>query len=346
MKSVQIFHRHGDRTPIHSFVKDNGIYQCADDTAESMIKSRVRISIPHGSSKMWTGDCNFGQLTALGKKQSTMLGYKLSKIYKKAFKDVGVTRSSITEKDIYLRSTDVPRTIETAKLLIEGFFPNTSENIPIHVRPALVDSLHMMFDKHGNDNKLAKIYDSARTRSELYLEYKETSKKLKWELDRITGSNLEPNHYFDQFRCRECHGQSSICGTDECVSQNDKDLVYKLAEWWSSFEFDINRKEEIKLRMSDILQEIFDYADHDDYLLRFYSAHDTNLMPLLSIFSADHHYWPPYISSLIIESWIRDDQSLIRMIYNGEILNLRICDGRQYCSLSEARNSLRFILNF
>jgi hypothetical protein len=118
-----------------------------------------------------------------------------------------------------------------------------------------------------------------------------------------------------------------------------------MAEWWSRFEFDISRQEEFNMRMSDILEEIFDHANHDDYLMRFYSVHDTNLMPLLSLFTTDDHNWPPYISSLIIESWVQNDQTITRMIYNGKVVNQRLCNGAQFCALKNSRAALTNLLN-
>lgn len=333
LKSVQIFHRHGDRTPQHSFAKDSGRYECAENEI-----SRVKISIPHSTSKMWMGNCNFGMLTKEGQSQARKLGEELARIYNKAFSKAGSLVP--TMKNIYLRSTDVPRTIETLQWVIEGFFPNNSHHIPIHVRPALVDSLSMRLDLNDNSNKLSNIYNAARSRSKEYQAFLEASKELKWKLDRITNSDLDVNQYFDQFRCRECHGQSSICGNKECVTQETKNEIYRMAEWWSRFEFDLSRKEEYKLRMSDILGEIIDNANHDEYLMRFYSVHDTNLMPLLSLFATDDQYWPPYISSLIIETWTRDDETLLRMIYNGQILYTKVCNGAEFCTLKTLHHHL------
>ena len=102
--------------------------------------------------------------------------------------------------------------------------------------------------------------------------------------------------------------------------------------------------------MSEILKEILDNSMHSEYPIRFYSVHDTNLMSLLSIFSTHHQFWPPYISSLMIETWVRDskndESTILRMIYNGQILNLTVCFGQDQCSVSTARKALENLINF
>ncbi|KAI6183307.1 Acid phosphatase [Aphelenchoides bicaudatus] len=95
---VQVLFRHGDRTPI---------YQIPNDKI---------------TSANWTlGGQGFGQLTPLGMKQQMELGQKLRKRY-----DSFISRRYISN-EIYVRSTDVKRTLASAIANMIGFYGEMGE---------------------------------------------------------------------------------------------------------------------------------------------------------------------------------------------------------------------------
>jgi hypothetical protein len=73
-----------------------------------------------------------------------------------------------------------------------------------------------------------------------------------------------------------------------------------------------------------MLKELSHRLQHPDFLRFFYySAHDTTLMNLLGALEASEKTWPPYSSNLVIELWQEDSEHILRMMYNGESVNVR-----------------------
>ncbi|KAK6104217.1 Histidine phosphatase (branch 2) family protein [Brugia pahangi] len=91
--------RHGDRAPAHYFPN---------------FTEKYLIAFPRG----------MGNLTKIGAEQAEQLGLLLQRRY--------IHPGNITSKQIYIRSTDVHRTIETAQHVLKGMsFPDTRINVEL-----------------------------------------------------------------------------------------------------------------------------------------------------------------------------------------------------------------------
>ncbi|KAM8938675.1 lysosomal acid phosphatase [Pelodytes ibericus] len=119
LRFVNVVYRHGDRSPVKSFPKD--VHQ------ES--------AWPQG----------FGQLTETGMRQHWDLGQELRKRYK------GFLNESYDRHEIYVRSTDVDRTLMSAECNLAGLYPPEGSQvfnpeviwqpIPVHTLPEAQDRL-------------------------------------------------------------------------------------------------------------------------------------------------------------------------------------------------------------
>jgi len=89
---VHAVFRHGDRTPIDPFPTD-----------------------PYRDAGLWP--VGFGQLTSLGKSQQLQAGRWLRERY------AGFLGPQYSPDQIYIRSTDVDRTLMSAQSLLAGLFP-------------------------------------------------------------------------------------------------------------------------------------------------------------------------------------------------------------------------------
>ncbi|XP_018417639.1 PREDICTED: lysosomal acid phosphatase isoform X4 [Nanorana parkeri] len=117
LRFVTMVYRHGDRSPVRSYPKD-----------------------PYQESAWPRG---FGQLTQIGMKQHWDLGQALRERYK------GFLNESYDRREIYVRSTDVDRTLMSAESNLAGlyppegsevFLPNiTWQPIPVHTVPESED---------------------------------------------------------------------------------------------------------------------------------------------------------------------------------------------------------------
>lgn len=124
-KIINVFksqlYRHGDRTPSSNYPTD-----------------------PYGKLKDWP--VGFGELTNTGKTQHFKLGQWLRGRY-----DTDFLPEQYSEQHIYVRSTDVGRTIASALTNLAGIYPPTGDQIwdksihwlpiPVHTVPVAVDWL-------------------------------------------------------------------------------------------------------------------------------------------------------------------------------------------------------------
>jgi hypothetical protein len=205
--------------------------------------------------------------------------------------------------------------------VIAGIFPHPKSDPVIHVRPKYADNMYLGVDKSP---RLQKIYDEAR-QTESYQVFVNASAKLASKFNQILNANLSIDRYFDIFQCRRCHSKPLPCGSESpssCVSPTDMQEVFELAEWWHNFEYALERSEEIELRVLPFYDELMANAKSSRYQINLYSCHDTNLMALLKLLGQNQK-WPPYSSSMQIETWELENEqgNQIRVFYNGELLN-------------------------
>ncbi|XP_041053519.1 prostatic acid phosphatase-like isoform X1 [Carcharodon carcharias] len=121
LKFVNLIYRHGDRSPVSTYPKD-----------------------PH-TEKDWPQ--GFGQLTQVGMRQH----YKLGQYLQRRYKDF--LNSSYHREEIYVRSTDVDRTLMSALSDLAGLYPPHGHQIfkpdlnwqpiPVHTVPAEDEKLLM-----------------------------------------------------------------------------------------------------------------------------------------------------------------------------------------------------------
>jgi hypothetical protein len=147
--------RHGDRTPAsvlpdEGLVSWNGCGVSRTDTIERRMLpgstasfsgfSYSPASNPYARG-MWRGDCADGQLTSRGAKQHTELGASLRARYVQAFSLIPPIPD---ESLLSLRSSDVPRTRESAEHMIAALLPRGIAGagpIPLGRRPWLVEDM-------------------------------------------------------------------------------------------------------------------------------------------------------------------------------------------------------------
>ncbi|CAH2283030.1 prostatic acid phosphatase isoform X2 [Pelobates cultripes] len=97
LKFVLLVYRHGDRSPVHTYINDQ-----------------------HQESSWPDG---FGQLTKIGIQQHYELGKYLRKRYS------GFLNESYSRHEVYIRSSNVDRTIMSAQANLAGLFPPAGEQI-------------------------------------------------------------------------------------------------------------------------------------------------------------------------------------------------------------------------
>ena len=144
--------RHGDRTPA-SILPDEGAISwdgCGKSRTDTVPASKAPFTgfaytaapaaNPYANG-MWRGDCADGQLTAKGAQQHVTLGASL----RSRWIDTFALLDAMPEASLLsLRSTDIPRTRESAENMIASIFPNGIAGggpIPLTRRPFVVEDM-------------------------------------------------------------------------------------------------------------------------------------------------------------------------------------------------------------
>ncbi|VDO41181.1 unnamed protein product, partial [Onchocerca flexuosa] len=155
--------RHGDRAPVHFFPN---------------FTEKYMIAFPRG----------IGNLTKIGAEQAEYLGLLLKHRYFQS--------NNITSEQIYIRSTDVPRTIETARYVLKGM---SFSNVTVSVEtPKNVDTAgNPFFD-------CAVAMQFVLDRKENYL-LRENFSEIYELMQRELNYNDDAYRLFDTLNCLKAH---------------------------------------------------------------------------------------------------------------------------------------------
>jgi len=151
--AVTVMFRHGDRTPIDSYPND-----------------------PYKGQQYWP--VGPGQLTPRGKRMHFHVGQYLRRRYGDK-----ILREQYNATDIYVRSTDVDRTLMSAMSNLAGLYPPKGNQvwnpnllwqpIPVHTRPLADDNL---LSSHAKCPKFKQLYEELMNSKEIQA----INQKYKW----------------------------------------------------------------------------------------------------------------------------------------------------------------------
>ena len=336
--------RHGDRTPLFSYPLD---------------------TIP--LSKWQEG---IGKLTAIGQRAHYDLGSRLRRHY---VDELGFLPAAYNAKDIYVRSTDIDRTLMSATSQMAGLYPPGSaanydirvrygkdplhENegglphlyqpVPVHTTSGKTD---MMLLPGANCPRHAKIIKQ-KLASQEFQDLAEKERPFLDALAKIVG--VEPSSFLlqhsnrvsDTWTVYQYHSVPlPTAATPDIVNK-----ARNLSNWYLDF---VNRgKESHRLRAGLILDEIRNRIasvilqrsgklapQYQQYAKKFVllSAHDTTVAATLAAMRVFDGVYPPYNSTIIWETYVNDDSSqyFVKVEYNGVPLLLPGCSSTM-CPLQE-----------
>ncbi|XP_068210170.1 prostatic acid phosphatase-like isoform X1 [Palaemon carinicauda] len=296
LELVQLMYRHGDRAPIELYPND-----------------------PHQDPSIWPD--GLAQLTKKGKAMQYALGKWLRNRY-----DGFVSRQWKPE-EIYVRSTDVDRTLMSAACNLAAFyFPDNPDRFngkvawmptPIHTAPLSNDILLSV------DESCPRIQEELELQENLPIVKNVTddSQKLFEFLSEKSGSNitsiLDVDYLYDTLRIEALYNLTLPDWTND-VMEHMKLL--------SDFSFEIVAlSEELKrLRAGPIMKELGSHmrekADGklEKEKMFVYSAHDTTLATLMLGLGVFNNIAPPYASTVLIELHKIDGDHYVQMYFRND----------------------------
>jgi lysosomal acid phosphatase len=287
LKLVHIVYRHGERTPIDIFPTD-----------------------PHKDD--WP--VGLGQLTSRGKATHFQLGQWLRSRYD------GFLSSNYTEEEIYVRSTDVDRTLMSAQANLAGLFPPHGywkwnknldwQPIPIHTVPQVEDYL---LSSHANCPRFSQLHEEVLHGDFMTSIYKE-NEELFQSITTNTGSHfnitdiVHLDYIYDTLLIESIFNKTLPEWTKNIFPGGKFEELRDLSFTVDTFNHELKR-----LKGGPFVKEVVEHFDQfesntldpPNRKMFMYSGHDTTVAPILHTLGVFDIKAPPFASTVIIELFDR-----------------------------------------
>ncbi|KAJ3592363.1 hypothetical protein NHX12_007490 [Muraenolepis orangiensis] len=352
LKLVQVLFRHGARTPLKSIpdiLEAQWVPSLLDPPAHTRIDYVVTdlqggpqppMPVEDGYRKnTLTGGTFPGQLTTVGMQQLYELGERLRKRY---VEEVSFLSPVFSTTEVYVRSTNIVRTIESAKCLVAGLFKQQQNGtVPILTTSAVSENLYPNYI----GCKLLKVMAGHRWAESA------TVPDIVADLQRVQSSlGISANQRVDFILIR-----------DDLVAREAHGLPYPpvLDTWRSTVEqravdmmchiFQPSKRENLQLCVGPLLhmlmgnmeEKLQGTAAEPDRKLFLYSAHDTTLIPCLMALGLFDMRWPPYGADITLElhQHKQTKEAFVKVSYIGKDQLVPGCSG-VYCPVQEFKQAL------
>ncbi|XP_071942921.1 lysophosphatidic acid phosphatase type 6-like [Antedon mediterranea] len=347
LKSVQIFFRHGARTPVRTIPNiqqadwdEKTLFEGAQDTyidydlcnlkggprPEAHVESTYRkVRLSGGSFK--------GQLTARGMNQMCNLGMS----YRKHYVDkIGYLPLDFNSSDIYFRSTNIARTIASLRCVIAGLYGTSLKKQDAdHVKIYVSDSESEILYPNWHSCEAVSIFvKGVFKNTDLIPGVRHVRRQLQELIDVH-----EDHHHLDMVSIRDnliarlAHGLSYPTYFEPLLDMIERHAV-DITMFTMIAHKDNHEKHQhlFPLMVGPILNIIFEnivnaIEKKGSPKLYMYSGHDTTLMPLLAALKIDVDHWPPWSADLILELYEnKNNQHFIRVLYMGK--EQKVCESQ------------------
>ncbi|KAJ9074620.1 hypothetical protein DSO57_1004422 [Entomophthora muscae] len=191
-------HRYGAATEVQfNLPCENGKY-CTMQQGISSKRTPKAYDLETGTPNAFVNEtCKLGQLTPLGIKQMYDLGTSLRQVYPSLI------------SDIFVRSTDKERTLQSASAVLGGLLPNNQTPVPIAVVPMETDTLVFGHSSCPREKHIANKLQ-ANEIPKIYAWYNPTHRQIESILGKTVADMYQGLYYTDNLRPRHCHNRSQI----------------------------------------------------------------------------------------------------------------------------------------
>jgi len=337
LKLVQIIMRHGARTPYGEIPNHAAYWNCTltglevpDQTSQPDINiDRIYRKNYIPDMEVLPGNCNEGELTQSGFNDQFDLGQKLREHY---IDDLEFLSPTLNTSEIYVRSTDIPRTFKSAEANLLGLYPAETRNGSAQIIDIFTVEQSLEYLSPGNHCPvLVEMCNAVQNTTEWQLQLASMD-PLQQKLAMIWNTTVEQLPWwiglYGILESREGNGIAFPPGiTPEIYEQITNFSVWEVAALYQS-------KEICKLGIGKLVIDVYNRMKANmegpsspKWIL--YSAHDTTVALVLNAFSVfDGTGWPMYASNVIFEL-LQDENGdyYVQMLYNGEPVLIPGCDG-------------------
>lgn len=347
LQQVQVILRHGERTPVNSRFKNAGLpaywpYCTAAQQMKSTVMSangswdtlqwRRRLEVferqveasasdnpvlTKGSQGEIEAVCQPGELTDKGRQTTSALGERLRGLYVSQLGFLPQSLDATAGSTVYLRSTPIPRALESAQQAFLGLYPATQRSAdfppPVVVTRAFSDET--LFPNEGGCKRFAEIAKAFAARAaEIWnpsAELAYINKKIgKWMPadSSVIGVDSHPRltGIMDTVNATLAHGPATKLPKEfydkKLVSDMDRICT---EEWFAGYTMSNEyRQLGIGGLVGDLVQNMVKRTHDETFKLSLNGCHDTTLaatLASLGAFDVEKDKWPPYTSSIAVE---------------------------------------------
>lgn len=359
--SVFVVIRHGDRTPMTTFlgiprpVPQHGCTMDAEflqsipelrsflsDMELQREKQPVRSDFASWALYPQHSECGSSQLTGVGAAQHLLNGLALKAKYVHKWNLFGARFSPSTQ--LNLHSTLISRTYQSAMALLYSFLPrfNVSEldiraaKNSVFCSPVVVPAACCM--------NLAKLKQEADRGP-----HKRGSKNPAWQpsmgaLAQVFGIKVGhlpwPAALMDLLQGHACHGVPLPCTNNgECVTTAMLERLWALVDsdaqsYTNNSKFDQYSRTIIHSLLLEILTSMVRVSRNQSPIkFTLYSGHDLTVSPLLQALGVHDGKWPSYATRVVFELYRKvraKGAHYLRVVHNGKDItpHVRFCQGR------------------
>lgn len=361
LKQVQLFFRHGARTPLHTIPNvDEAKYE----------ENILLVQVPHTVFKFKDRDMNsggprpesrydnyyakhilkggsqVGALTQLGQEQMYMIGRELRKQY---IDKLGFIDKQYNPEQVHVRSTNIHRTIRTARCILAGMYgkknlDSLEEPPVIHIKASIIDELlprpsackvlrqlnHAAMI-HGGDHPDV-IGDRLQLENALGIPPDHTEGKKKLDFIQVR----------DDIRAREAHGfqiPSIVKPYVDMIEKNANLLMY----FAHCGQHEAERVLAMRLSSGPLLHMVMGTLDdkqNNSPRFHIYSTHDSTLVALIASLGFYDEKWPPFGADVRFELYEDGKKNkFVKVSYCGEEKIVRGCTSK-LCPMNEFKQAM------
>ncbi|KAI0243575.1 hypothetical protein L0F63_004624 [Massospora cicadina] len=332
--SVHLMHRHGDRTPTTNlpFGLEKDAWNCLPETTQMAgrpsheFMQRTTVYTPGGCAAagycrvnpflptFWPGNCSRGQLTPKGTNQLHRLGVNLGDI-------------TSVEKDVFVGSTDVWRTQQSATALITGMFRGPA-NLHVYTFPKEMET---GVSNYRACPKMTTAENSIKA-SSTFRQYLAAVEHERTKFEEILGSlrigdELDSVFYYiDLFQARSCHQLPAVCRRSNATAPASSCISSPRTPAHRGFLLELKRNLLLAIRRHTGLKVIRMPPPGADPNFTFPPGYSTEKFKKFLIYSAHDS------SLFLFELWYDPNSRRgtlegyrLRMLYNGQEVRTPWC---------------------
>ncbi|KAI1885230.1 hypothetical protein AGOR_G00218030 [Albula goreensis] len=352
LKLVQVLFRHGARTPLKS-IPDVLEAQWVPNLLEAPAHTQVNYVVTDLSggprppapvedsyrANTLTGGTYPGQLTTVGMQQLYDLGERLRKRY---IEDMQFLMPEFNPAEVYVRSTNIVRTIESARCLVAGLFhQKQGDTVPILTSEAEDEILYPNY--HGC--RLLKLLSGHRWTESVQLpDIAADLTMIKGALGIASHQRVDFILIRDDMVARETHGLPCppVLNTwRSTVEQRAVDMICHIYEPSKRQNLQLCVGPLLNILMVNMEDKVQGASSSQNRKLYLYSVHDTTLMPCLMALGIFDMKWPPYAAEITLElhQHRTTKEAFVKVSYIGQDKLIPGCSG-VYCPLKEFKEAL------